>query len=329
MKPEYQRLEAEIKSAMPSTEPTAWELRLNYWFLRARDRCAGLFPFLLRPGTIKTVAVETTTECTRKCVYCPPHHSLHIPPLRMDWGLYSKVLDSLAAHGFAGRMFFNLYGESLADDRLEDWVRGARAAIPTAELTVFTNGDLLTLNRYLTLKKSGVDTVVLSLHSNNPGDALLETLAKLRRDHPALYSVRVMNYHRLHHLEGNTLGLLNNKGGLADVKRKPFFHCFEAAITAIDCLGNVLLCCNDCTSSYVFGNIGKEDLYAIWNDPGFISIRRKVMRGQWPFEICRRCMSAEGLTTPRPAGASTRLPAAFHDFDEAMSSLGLSLEKRA
>jgi 2-deoxy-scyllo-inosamine dehydrogenase (SAM-dependent) len=325
MKPEPSQ-EKKTETAAASVDP--W-LRLNHWFMRARDRAAGLFPFLLRTGAIRAVAIETTTECTRKCSYCPPHHSLAIPPLRMEPGLYAKILASLAAHNYAGGIFFNLYGESLRDDRLEAWVRDARSRLPAAELTVFTNGDLLTYDRYLSLKEAGMDMLVVSLHSEGGRGPLLGTLERLRRDKPELYTVRVMDYYRLYHTEGNRLSLLNNKGGLTDVKRRPFRRCYEAENTAIDCLGNVLLCCNDCTASYVFGNVAERDLYDIWNAPAFAFIRNSLLRGQWPFEICRKCMSAGGLCTALPAGAAARLPAAFTDFSKALTALGFPPEKLA
>jgi hypothetical protein len=132
-----------------------------------------------------------------------------------------------------------------------------------------------------------------------------------------------MDYHSLYYAERNSTNLMNNKGGMVDVSRKPLAHCRDVQSAAIDCLGNVLLCCNDCTSSYIFGNVGEKDFYAIWNDPAFVAVRLRIMRGKWPFEICRKCAGGAGLSTIRPPGKATRLAPAFHDFEEAMSSLGL------
>lgn len=305
---------------MPSTRKLTWEMRLNHLCMRARDGLMTLFPFLLDPYPVRAVAFETTTECTRKCAYCPPHSSLAIPPLRMPAGIFRRVIGSLAGRGFGGNVFFNLYGESLADERLEAWIAEARAKLPSATLIVFTNGDLLTAERFLSLKKAGMDTMVLSQHSAELRPELAAALETLKSGYPELYCVTVIDYHGQYY-GGRGIGLLNNKGGLADVRRRPYRHCCDVESAAIDCLGNVLLCNNDCTSSYVFGNVSEKDFHRIWEDPLFAGVRRRIMRGERVFEICRRCMSAEGLTTAAPRGKAARLPKAFHDMGRVLAAL--------
>ena len=303
---------------MPPAKQYPWVMRLNHLALRLRSAYRAFLPFRLDPRRITTVALETTTECTRKCAYCPPHHAMAVPKLKMAPEIFRSILASLAAHDYAGSIFFSLYGESLADDRLEAWLAEARGKVPGARLVVFTNGDLLTVERYLSLKKAGMDVLSVSLHSREPGAALLRTLGTLQNEHPGLYCVGVIDYYSQYYDRGGGVGLLNNKGGMADVRRRPFSSCCDIDSSAIDCFGNVLLCNNDCTSSYVFGNVREKDFYAIWTDPAFVSARLKIMRGEWLFEICRKCMDRRGLTTPIPSGKAARLPPAFNDFREVL-----------
>ena len=305
-----------------------WGLRFAYWGTRLLEPIFNLLPSWLYSPRLYLVAVETTTECTRKCVYCPPHYSLDIPSLRMEWETYRRLVDSLAAKGYRGFLAFNLYGESLLDDRLEAWISHAASRVPAAALVVFTNGDRLTVDRFLSLRKAGMRTLVLSQHSRELDGAVLETLKTLKRDHPDQYCVKLYDYYALYHSEGNKLGVLNNRGGLSEVRRKPLLRCHEVQYAAIDCHGNVLLCCNDCTSSYKFGNVAERDFYLIWNDPAFVSVRRRIMRGQWLFEICRKCMSDKGLCTAKPGGKAARLAPAFHDLEEVMASLGAPRRKK-
>lgn len=296
-------------------------LAMNELAWRFTDRVLGLLPFLIRPSPLKVVALETTTECTRRCAYCPPHHSLHIPPLRMDWRVYRRIIDSLAGRGFRGQVWYGLYGESLLDERLEDLLRLARAKVSAARLCVFTNGDRLTTERYISLRKAGLDAMFLTQHSRELDPAVAEALAAIVRDVPDQGFISWADYHGLFYPRGNRFNVLNNKGGLADVKRRPLTFCRDVRCTAIDCHGNVLLCNNDCTASYVFGNVGERDLYEIWDDPAFVSVRRQIIRGRWLFEICRKCAGGEGATTAPPRGKAARLPQAFHDLKKVMRSL--------
>lgn len=293
-------------------------LRLNGYSLRLRDLYRRLFPCLLDPLRIRAVALETTTACTRSCPYCPPHSVMKVPALKMPRKIFSRVVGSLGARGYAGDLFFSLYGDSLADDRLEALLDEARTAAPAARRVVFTNGDLLTEERFASLRAAGMDALALSLHSERPGAALAETLKGLAKTAPG--SVGVVDYYS-QCLPGNDVGLLNNKGGLADVSRRPFGSCCDIESACVDCEGNVLLCNNDCTSSYVFGNVLRKDFYSIWEDPAFVLARRRIMRGEWLFEICRKCMSSRGRSTPVPGGKAYRLPAAFYDMPEVMARL--------
>jgi len=246
---------------------------------------------------------------------------MDIPRLTMPHEIFSRVTASLSRRGFGGNIFFNLYGESLADERLEAWIAEARAKLPSATMIVFTNGDLLTAARFLSLRKAGMDTMVLSQHSAELRPELSALLETLKREHPSLYCITVIDYYSQYYSPRGGVGLLNNKGGLAEVRRRPYAHCCDVEAAAIDCLGNVLLCNNDCTSSYVFGNVARKDFYRIWEDPLFASVRLKIMRGEWLFEICRKCMSPTGQTTAVPRGKAERLPPAFHDFKEVMAGL--------
>lgn len=299
---------------MPSDRKPDLVLRLNGFFLRLRTSWRAAFPFLVRPGPLKMVALETTTECTRNCAYCPPHSVMAVPKLRMSREIFDRVINSLAARKFAGDIFFSLYGDSLCDDRLESLLAGARAAVPSARLVVFTNGDLLTADRFLALKRAGMGVMFISVHDPEMRPELRATLAALRRDHPELYCVTPVDYYVQYYGRDGDVALLNNKGGLADVRRRPLRSCCDVESAAVDCLGNVLLCNNDATSSYVFGNLLEKDFFSIWENPAFAAARLKIMRGEWVYEICRRCMSAAGRTTPVPSGTDQRLPPAFPGF---------------
>jgi hypothetical protein len=306
---------------MSSTKKLTWEMKLNHFCMRLKDRFLHALPFLQDPRPLRAIALETTTACTRKCPYCPPHCELGIPELRMEEKVFRAIISSLSSRGFSGDLFFNLYGEPLADDRLDAWMSLASTSLPKARMVVFTNGDLLTVERFLSLKKAGLGVMVLSQHSPELSPALRGVLAALQRDYPRLDCINVIDYWGQYRSEGGGVGLLNNKGGMADVKRPPYLCCCDVETAAVDCLGNVILCNNDCTSSYAFGNAGKKDFFEIWEDPVFAAVRGRIMRGEWLFDICRRCMSPEGKTVARPAGRAVRLPPAFSDMRSALKKL--------
>lgn len=298
-----------------------WVPRLNALAMRLRDRWRALFPYRLDPLFIRAVALETTTACTRRCPYCPPHSAMDIPRLEMPRELFTRVVSSLGARGYAGDIFFSLYGDSLCDPRLESLVAEAREKVKKARLVVFTNGDLLTEERYRALRRAGMDEMSLSKHSAELSPGLAGALERLGLAEGPDFRVHVVDYYAAA-LPGAETGLLNNKGGLAPVRRPPLRSCCDVESACVDCLGKVLLCNNDATSSYVFGDANEKDFWAVWEDPVFVRARRDILRGRWPFEICRRCMSAAGAVTPVPSGPAARLPAAFPGAAEEIKRFG-------
>lgn len=232
------------------------------------------------------VNVETTSFCNRSCVYCP-NNTIGRPEARMDEKLYYKIIDSLSLWGFSGRHSPHLYGEPLTDDRLALFMAYARKKLPRANIIIYTNGDYLSVEKYLALMEAGVDSFRISLHSPAMPKVLSDTLAHIKKERPELYKVEIYDVHGM-----NLRKLpytLNNRGGLVDIERARRPYCREVNFLNIDHKGNVVLCCNDYLSSVTFGNAGEKDLRAIWHDPSYVKARRLVSRGIWAFDICRKC----------------------------------------
>ncbi len=173
------------------------------------------------------------------------------------------------------------------DARIVDLIGYARNNVPRATITLFTNGDLLTAEKYLALKHAGVDMFCISQHSEHPSQAVLHTLDFIKENHPGLLTVEYIDIFKS---DDKT-----NKGGLVDVKPKRRSSCFKLSSQLVfDYAGNAVLCCDDYNSSIVFGNINDKDIYEIWNDKNYRRIRNLIQCGFWPYDICRKCV---GLMT--------------------------------
>jgi radical SAM protein with 4Fe4S-binding SPASM domain len=129
---------------------------------------------------------------------------------------------------------------------------------------------------------SGLDGIIVSQYQDNlPKDDVSGIVASLPIDIRSRVRYRVMNDEMP----------LSTRGGLVSVKRpmKKRF-CYQASTDLIvDRKGDVLLCCNDYGSEYIFGNIGDEKIMKIWNRPEFKLVRKKLRRGVFEEEMCRAC----------------------------------------
>ena len=88
--------------------------------------------------------------------------------------------------------------------------------------------------------------------------------------------------------------LLTNRGGNAPNKRNrtKIYHSpcvvpFEEALIYAD--GTLGFCCSDTRKLCVFGNVAERNLFDLFNDPRFESIRRQLAQGRDHCEYCKYC----------------------------------------
>lgn len=231
----------------------------------------------IKTPPLRHVEIETTTLCTRKCGYCPNSFMTRPPGLMAEETFY-KVIDDLKSMGFKGRLSPHFYGEPLSDARLEKFIRYTKKSLPQCTVKLFTNGDLLTFERFESLRDSGVDIVRISNHDR----ILNETVSRLKARYPQM--IEVIDYYS-DYISSKTL--IFNRGGLLDTGKKMSRTCHFVNFVTIDYRGNMVLCCNDYTSSVVLGNVHKETVKTIWNRHSFR--RACIMNGLWLYPICKKC----------------------------------------
>lgn len=277
------------------TPTKLWNRRLEDLVLDAQSLASrGTTDFF------KVVELETTTACNRRCSYCPNSafdRGLLRNEARMSDEVYDTLLGQLADVDFTGRLSPHFYGEPLLDERLEGWISRCRSRIPLAKIVVFTNGDYLDVPRYLSLVQAGVDGLLVTQHSQAElvGVTAVQAYRRQRGSDGVRFDFRAF--------DDDTE--LSNRGGLVQhqvLERKTDCKIPAENIT-IDHRGNVVLCCNDYHSAHSFGNIATEHLLDIWNKPELRQLRRRLKRGQFDLEICKRCASggnplAEDETAP-------------------------------
>ena len=244
--------------------------KLNYFFR------------MVFPLPLQAVEIETTTICNRKCRYCP-NYTVGRPHRLMEDKIFYRIIDSLKKHGFTGRISPHFYGEPLTDSRLESFLTYIHANLPMATIKLFTNGEMLTVERYLALKHAGVNVFRISQHTQYPSKTISDTLSYIKKYHADLYTVEYVDYYNDHSKK-------INRGGLVDVKAGKMQRCIFIDQLTFDYMGNAVLCCNDYNSSLIFGNINEKDTHQIWFDKDYLLMRNLIANGFWPYDICKVCV---------------------------------------
>lgn len=116
-------------------------------------------------STVNRIEVETHSYCNRRCDYCPNVIGDRLGPnVRIKPDVWRKLLSNLAEVDFSHAMVLNSYNEPLYDREIIDRIAEARAALPKAQLMIYTNGDYLTPDYTDELAKAGLNYLHVSIH---------------------------------------------------------------------------------------------------------------------------------------------------------------------
>ncbi len=241
-------------------------------------------------GKLTNIQIETTSICNLRCPYCP-NATVGRPAAYMQADTFYKIIDSLRDFNssYSGSIAPHFYGEPLIDKRMEDFISYARKTFPKAYLEIYTNGELLTVDRYLSLKEAGVDIFKISQHTEMPSQILSHTLSYIKQNHPELFTVDFKIFYNTPN-KLNRGGLVSESGVSEEVLKKVGSCSFAHRVMTFDYHGNALLCCNDYLSRCSFGNISESSISEIWNSSRYKKVRNLVVLGFLPVGLCRACI---------------------------------------
>jgi hypothetical protein len=111
-------------------------------------------------ASVRQVEIEVFTYCNRRCWFCPNSHiDRRSANQLMDEALYLRILSELAEIDYSKVITYSRYNEPLANRIFLQRLREARAALPKACLSTFTNGDYLTRPYLDELRDAGLNRI--------------------------------------------------------------------------------------------------------------------------------------------------------------------------
>lgn len=247
-----------------------WLMKLNF----QRRKSKGQTGF-------SSVAIETSTHCNRRCVYCPvAKDPKGIGFMEME--VFSQIIHQLKELNYSGRITYHHYNEPLLNKNLEDLVSYSKNNLPKAKNIIYTNADLLTKQRFHDLINAGLDQFVVTDHGFKKMPEILK--------YKGLSSIFMKN--KIRFRKFNSITSLFNRGGMVEVNnmRTHNYCAYPAYEIVIDVKGNLILCCNDYYGNYPFGNIMEQHIGAIWESEAFSKVRNDLLEGIFELDICRKCM---------------------------------------
>jgi len=274
--------------------------------------------------------IELTNICPMTCVMCPTGTgAMTRAKGRMDFALFARLVDEIAAHGvqIAHKKPLTLHnlGESLLVDDLPRMVAHARAR--GFETEVAGNPGHLTAERYDALVEAGLSRLVLDVDGLDAetlesirgrgarGDrafAHLEHVFALRADHPSRgphLVVQMIRQPRNAHQADEFLaryrrGLARTdvyvksldantrqNGDLLQIGQRALRTLCRAPMKSVVVLwdGTVVPCCHDENGALALGSLVEQSLEEIWRGHRLAALRARMKSGDLDGTPCGTC----------------------------------------
>lgn len=195
----------------------------------------------------------------------------------MPDAVFRQLVAALRQLRYAGRISYHFYSEPLLRPDLERLVGIVTLELPRCFQLLFSNGDLLTDQRYEALRRAGIDHFVVTRHDGS--------------SFPGRPSQTVLVPDDL--ILTNRGGLLTEVAQLPTALQRPCYAPTDMLVVAAN--GDVLLCCDDSERTQVMGNVMVDELPAIWTSPRFRRARALLQEGRRAeaSPICASCSNTE------------------------------------
>lgn len=243
---------------------------------------------MLSGPILQEIEIETLNRCNGKCSFCPVNVT---QPQReyakMSKELFVKIIDELAENDYEGKISLFSNNEPFLDERIVEFHKYARKALPKAKFNLFTNGSLLDLEKFKEIVEC-LDTFTIDNYNDDleVNKGLKEVWNYINENES--YKEKVNFSMRLEN------EVLTSRGGYAPNKKKVRYQRTKCLLPYRQMVirpdGKVSLCCNDALGKITLGDVSKDTIYDIWNSEEYKKIRNEMMiNGRKNLTLCQRC----------------------------------------
>lgn len=240
---------------------------------------------LCRHGTVdfpRSIGIEINAHCNRSCSYCM-NSVAPMPAQNMSEAVFSAVLGRMREVRWSGIVRLHFINEPLLRKDLETVVRRVGEAAPASIVHLYTNGDLLTVERCERLIQAGVMNFVVTRHP--PFSEKWDRQIAEVRSRFGKYVTWNGELTVLHDWAGE-LGIESSHGmKTCDMPR-------DVLQVLVD--GRVNLCCVDPSRANTFGSLVDQSIREIWTSPRFVETRKTLRAGKPNLETCVKCLAGGG-----------------------------------
>lgn len=234
------------------------------------------------------VEIETVNRCNGSCSFCPVSKQRDTREYKMMTDeLFERIILQLADINYSGKLALFSNNEPFLDPDILKRHKYAREKLPNARMHLFTNGTLLTIERFqelmLYLDELIIDNYQQDLRLIKP----CREIAAYCERHPELKKRVTIELRKPHEILTNRGGDAPNRKELISYKKDRCILPYRQLIIRPD--GKVSLCCNDPLGKCTLGDLEKDSILEVWNNQRFRTVREALYKGRENWLHCKYC----------------------------------------
>lgn len=224
------------------------------------------------------IHIEPTTHCTRDCSFCRPAtltreylHPKH----------HERLIGQLAEMGWDRNVHYSGMGEPTLHPEFVAFAEQTRLMLPDSQITLYTNGDLFTVETLRRLRV--IDVIAWDVYADDETAARMGDLVRQSGFPPERF--RVVDQVRHPVRKVSRAGALWKSSKARKYWDMPCNYLLDQLCMTAD--GNWVLCCNEALRRKQWpGHLSPVELNA---DPDFIKTARALAERRGSLDICREC----------------------------------------
>lgn len=271
--------EAETEAAWAESERLKYARKAVY---DAVENMAG------KEALFNHIEIETINRCNGCCSFCPVNRQVDPREEKlMSEELFLDIVNQLEELDYSGRFTTFSNNEPLLDERIIDFNRYARQHLPKARLHLFTNGTLLTIEKFRALTDVLDELIIDNYQQELKLIKPCAEIAEYCQENPELKKKVTIVLRKPHEILTSRGGNAPNRSRSVLYEKDRCILPFKQMIIRPD--GKVSLCCNDALGKYTLGDTSKEKLVDIWYGQRFQTVRKCLYEGREAWGDCKFC----------------------------------------
>ncbi len=236
------------------------------------------------------IEIETINRCNGGCSFCPVNRNADPREKAvMSRELFEDIVGQLEELQYSGRFTTFSNNEPLLDDRIVDFNRYARQHLPKARMHMYTNGTLMTLDKFLALSEVLDELIIDNYHQQLQLIGPVKEIVEYIEAHPELELNKKVTV-----VLRKPQEILTSRGGDAPNRKELVEYPDDRCLLPYKQMivrptGLVSLCCNDALGKWTLGDLTKESITDVWYGTKFTKVREALFLGRKNCGNCKYC----------------------------------------